>query len=232
VSHVRKRFEGATPVLDALDVEGMRTKILSATVVATLALAGTAFAQTGGGVVGGGGSGGGDVVGGGGSGGGDVIGGGGEGRSGGVEPVPQDAVDRPVAVDVSILDAGGAAVDTLSCEWSIGGPGEDDATCLKFQSDPQVAFAAIESAGGVRAEQHTVVGGDDPDVAGDMAISYSKRADGTWLIRSKGTVGGTFMHFGRVCTADGSKCVRWDADGAKYARKSVARAASKLRHNR
>ena len=26
---------------------------------------------------------------------------------------------------------------------------------------------------------------------GDMAIAYSKRADGTWLIRSKGTVGGS-----------------------------------------
>ena len=62
-----------------------------------------------------------------------------------------------------------------------------------------------------------------------MAIAYSKRADGTWLIRSKGTVGGKPMHFGRVCTADGQKCVRWDADGAKYARKDVRAAASKLR---
>ena len=149
--------------------------------------------------------------------------------AGSAEPVPQDAIDRPVAVDVSILDAGGAAVDTLSCEWSTGGPGEDDNRCLKFQSDPQVAFGAIEAAGGVRAEQHTVVGGSDADVAGDMAITYSKRADGTWLIRSKGTVGGRPMHFGRVCTADGQSCVRWDADGAKYARKDVRAAASKLK---
>jgi len=148
---------------------------------------------------------------------------------GSTELVPQEAVDRPVAVDVSILDAGGATVDTLSCEWSTGGPGEDDNQCLKFQSDPQVAFGAIASAGGVRAEQHTVVGGDDADIRGDMAITYSKRADGTWLIRSKGTVGGKPMHFGRVCTADGQKCVRWDADGAKYARKDVRAAASKLR---
>ncbi|WP_028062832.1 hypothetical protein [Solirubrobacter soli] len=175
----------------------MRTKILSATVVATLGLAGTAFAQAGGG--------------------------------GSVEPVPQEAIDRPVAVDVSILDAGGATVDTLSCEWSTGGPGDDDARCLKFQSDPQVAFEAIEAAGGVRAEQHTVVGGDDADVRGNMAITYSKRGDGTWLIRSKGTVGGEPMHFGRVCTADGQKCVRWDADGAKFARKQVRAAASKLK---
>ena len=37
------------------------------------------------------------------------------------------------------------------------------------------------------------------------------------------------MHFGRVCTADGQKCVRWDADGARYARKDVRAAASKLK---
>ena len=141
-------------------------------------------------------------------------------------PVPQEALDRPVAVDVSILDAQGATVGTLSCEWSVGGPGDDDRPCLKFQSDPQEAFGAIEAAGGVRAQQRTVVGGD---AVGDMAITYSKRADGTWLIRSKGTVRGEAMHFGRVCTADGQKCVRWDADGAKYARKDVRAAASKLK---
>jgi hypothetical protein len=167
----------------------MRTKILSATVVATLGLAGTAFAQGG----------------------------------GSVEPVPQEAIDRPVAVDVSILDAGGATVDTLSCEWSTGGPGEDDNRCLKFQSDPQVAFGSIEEAGGVRADQHTTT-----DVS-DMRIAYSRRPDGTWLIRSHGTVDGRELHFGRVCTADGQRCVRWDADGAKHARKDVRAAASKLR---
>jgi hypothetical protein len=145
---------------------------------------------------------------------------------GSAEPVSQEAVDRPVSVDVTILDAGGATVDTLSCEWSTGGPGDEDGKCLKFQSDPQVAFGAIEEAGGVRAEQRTRIGKDASE--GDMAITYSKRADGTWLIRSKGTVDGKPMHFGRVCTADGQKCVRWDANGAKYARKSVRAAASKL----
>ena len=147
-------------------------------------------------------------------------------------PVSDEALNRPVSVDVSILDAAGTTVDTLSCEWSTGGPGEDDHRCLKFQSDPQIAFGAIEAAGGVRAEQHTVVGGSDADVAGDMAITYSKRADGTWLIRSKGTVGGRPMHFGRVCTADGQSCVRWDADGARHAAKDVRAAASKLRKRR
>jgi hypothetical protein len=151
--------------------------------------------------------------------------------SGSAEPVSEEALNRPVSVDVSILDAAGTSVDTLSCEWSTGGPGDDDRTCLHFQSDPQEAFATIEAAGGVRAEQHTVVGGTDGN-AGDMAITYSKRADDTWLIRSKGIVRGAPMHFGRVCTADGQSCVRWDADGAKAARKDVKAAAAKLKHRR
>jgi hypothetical protein len=197
VSHVLKVAEGATPEPVASAFEGMRILIASATVLATLSLAGTAFAQT----------------------------------AGSTEPVSDEALNRPVSVDVAILDAGGATVDTLSCEWSTGGPADDDHACLKFQSDPQVAFAAIEDAGGVRAEQHTVVGGTDSN-AGDMAITYSKRADGTWLIRSKGIVRGELMHFGRVCTADGQSCVRWDADGAKHAKKSVRAAASKLKHRR
>ena len=173
----------------------MRIPILTATAIATLGLAGTAFAQA----------------------------------AGSTEPVSDEALNRPVSVDVSIVDAGGTTVDTLSCEWSTGGPGADDRICLHFQSDPQEAFATIEAAGGVRAEQHTVVGGSGSDVQGDMAISYSKRADGTWLIRSKGTVGGKPMHFGRVCTADGPSCVRWDADGAKHAVKDVRAAAAKLK---
>jgi hypothetical protein len=173
----------------------MRFPILTATAIATLSLAGTAFAQSAGTLV------------------------------------PQEEVDRPVSVDVSILDAGGTTVETLSCEWSTGGPADDDGSCLRFQSDPQVEFAAIEEAGGVRAEQHTVVGGADGS-AGDMAITYSKRADGTWLIRSKGIVRGAPMHFGRVCTADGQSCVRWDAEGAKYAKRSIRAAASELEHRR
>jgi hypothetical protein len=147
-------------------------------------------------------------------------------------PVSEEALNRPVSVAVSILDAAGTTVDTLSCEWSTGGPGDDDRVCLRFQSDPQEAFATIEEAGGVRAEQHTVFGAGEGDTNGDMAISYSKRADGTWLIRSKGAVAGRPMHFGRVCTADGQSCVRWDADGARHAAKDVRAAASKLSKRR
>ena len=126
-----------------------------------------------------------------------------------------------VKVEIGILDAAGTNVKSLACEWTE--PQEDDRPCLRFQSDPQVAFAAIEEAGGVRAEQHTTSDGLD-----SRAV-YSKRADGTWLIRSRGTSDGKPLHFGMVCTADGQKCQRWDADGAKYARKSVKAAAAKLR---
>jgi hypothetical protein len=146
--------------------------------------------------------------------------------AGQIQPVPEEELNRPVSVDVSILDAGGATVKALACDWATGGPGEDDSACLKFQSDPQVAFGSIEQAGGVRADQHTTT-----DVS-DMRIAYSRRGDGTWLIRSHGTVDGKELHFGRVCTADGQSCVRWDADGAKYARKDVRAAASKLKKRR
>jgi hypothetical protein len=191
VSHVLKLTEGATRAVTASDVKSMgKIKILSATAVATLGLAGTAQAQT---------------------------------------PVPQEEVDRPVSVDVAILDAGGVTVRTLACDWAVGGPGDDDRPCLRFQSDPQIAFEAIEEAGGVRAEQTTEIGGD---IAGTMRISYSRRGDGTWLIRSRGTVAGKFMHFGRVCTADGQHCTRWDAGSARYAAKDVHAAASKLRKRR
>jgi len=130
----------------------------------------------------------------------------------------------PVSTEITITDATGAATETLACEWTE--PLEDDRQCLRFQSDPQVAFAKIEESGGVRADQHTVTEG------ADMTIAYSKRGDGTWLIRSKGTIDGRAMHFGRVCTADGQSCVRWDADGAKAARRDVKAAASKLRKKR
>ena len=140
-------------------------------------------------------------------------------------PVSDEALNRPVGVEVSILDAAGTTVGTLACDWATGGPADDDRPCLRFQSDPQIAFAAIEEAGGVRAEQHTVAGG-----IADMRIAYSRRADGTWLIRSHGTIDGREAQFGRVCTADGQSCVRWDADGARRAGKSVRAAAGKLEH--
>ena len=187
----------------------MRITLLSAIALATLAV-GSAHAQSGGG----------EVVGGSYSGGGDVVGGGGGSAGGGPAAVP--VTDFPlVKTDITISDAAGKVTESLSCEWTE--PQDDDRQCLRFQSDGQVAFAKIEESGGVRADQHTT--SDDLD----MNITYSKRADGTWLIRSKGTVDGKEMHFGRVCTADGQSCVRWDADGATAARKQVKAAASKLR---
>jgi hypothetical protein len=143
--------------------------------------------------------------------------------AGSAAPVP--VTDFPlVKTEIVVSDAAGNVTESLSCEWTE--PQEDDRQCLRFQSDGQVAFAKIEESGGVRADQHTTSDGLD------MTIAYSKRADGTWLIRSKGTSDGKYMHFGRVCTADGQTCVRWDADGAKAARSSVKAAAAKLRKKR
>jgi len=203
VSQLLEHFEVATPRGVGADVEGMRTTLLSTIALATLALgAGPAAAQ-----VSGGGDGGIPQVSGGGSGGVELVG-------------PEDM--KPVATEITISDAASTAVKTLSCEWTE--PQEDDMPCIRFQGDPQTAFAAIEEHGGVRADQVTKT--ED----GEMAIAYSKRADGTWLIRSKGTLDGKYMHFGRVCTADGQKCQMWDADGAKLAQKKVRAAASKLRN--
>jgi len=123
----------------------------------------------------------------------------------------------PVAVEIAISDAAGNVTETLSCEWTE--PQEDDRQCLRFQGDPQTAFAKIEESGGVRADQTTSTRGETVNIA------YSKRADGTWLIRARGRD----YHAGRVCTADGQKCVRWDADGRKSAIRSVKAAAGKLR---
>jgi hypothetical protein len=135
---------------------------------------------------------------------------------------PQPVTDFPlVEVEIDILDTAGSTVKSLACEWTE--PQADDRPCLRFQSDPQFAFEAIEEAGGVRLEKHTTSDGLD------VRAVYSRRADGTWLIRSRGTSDGKPMHFGMVCTADGRRCERWDVDGAKHARKAVRATASKLR---
>jgi hypothetical protein len=140
----------------------------------------------------------------------------------GVQPVTEFP---PVAVEIAISDAEGTVTETLSCEWTE--PQEDDRQCLRFQGDPQTAFAKIEEAGGVRADQTTTTRGTT------TTIAYSKRLDGTWLIRARGTLAdGSPYHAGRVCTADGQKCVRWDAAGRKAAIRDVKSAASKLRSRR
>ena len=72
---------------------------------------------------------------------------------------PRSPSSRSSSVDINILDAAGTSLKTLSCEWTE--PQEDDRQCLRFQSDPQVAFEAIEEAGGVRIEKHTTSDGLD-----------------------------------------------------------------------
>lgn len=146
------------------------------------------------------------------------VSGGGGGGSATIVPV----TDFPlVKFEATVSDAAGTTVKTLACEWRE--PEEDDMACIKFQGDPQTAFATIEEAGGVRADKAMTF--ED----GSSTTAYSKRADGTWLIRTKGTVGGKDLHNGYVCTADGQSCKRWDVDGAKHARKTVKATAAKLR---
>jgi hypothetical protein len=141
---------------------------------------------------------------------------------GGSAPSVSPVTDFPlVKFEAIVSDAAGTTVKTLACEWRE--PEEDDMACIKFQGDPQTAFATIEEAGGVRADKSMTF--ED----GSSTTAYSKRADGTWLIRTKGTVAGKNLHNGYVCTADGQSCKRWDVDGAKFARKSVKAAAAKLR---
>lgn len=142
--------------------------------------------------------------------------------SGGSGPVAVSPADlQPVAVEIKISDAAGTALKTLSCEWTE--PQDDDRQCIRFSSDPQVAFEAIEEAGGVRADKTLTTRGDTTTTA------FTKRYDGTWLIRTRGTINGKPGHWGMVCTADGQDCKDWDAEGAKFAQKKVRAAAAKLR---
>jgi hypothetical protein len=136
-------------------------------------------------------------------------------------PVPESAME-PVSVGISILDAGGRTVSSLACQWTV--PQDDDMPCIRFQGDPQTAFAAIADAGGVRAIQDVRT-----EEHGSVHVTYSKRADGTWLIRSRGEVDGRALHMGRVCTADGQHCAMWDARGARAAAKQIHAAAARLR---
>lgn len=140
-------------------------------------------------------------------------------------PVPVGEADlRPVSSAVRILDADGGVLRSHDCAWTV--PAEDDRPCLRFASDPQVAVDAIREAGGARATVRVV---SEP-IGLDGLTTWSERADGTWLVRTTGTdVHGRPMHHGRVCTADGEDCARWDAKGARAAKSKVRAAAAKLR---
>lgn len=124
-----------------------------------------------------------------------------------------------VAVEIVVSDAAGTPTKTFNCDWTE--PTDEDMKCIRFSSDPQDIFAAIEENGGVRADKTMVTRGET------YTSSFTKRFDGTWLIRSRKNSGGE--HFGMVCTADGQTCTRWDAEGAKFAQKEVRAAAAKLK---
>jgi hypothetical protein len=104
----------------------------------------------------------------------------------GPQPVPVDtSVRSPVTVEVDVVGPSRAVVERLACSWEYA-PEEDDHACLAFQGDPQRAIAAIREAGGVRAVKHVTA----PTKGIDTTTRISRRADGTWVFRTTGTVDG------------------------------------------
>lgn len=132
--------------------------------------------------------------------------------------------DEPVSYAISVLDASGATVSTLACDW-IGFPGDDDRPCLSWAGDLGPTIDAIEAAGGVQSVSRVLA----PAHALDATTRISPRADGTWLIRTTGASENGPLHNGRVCDREGRHCVTWDADGQAHASKLIQRAAKKLR---
>lgn len=131
--------------------------------------------------------------------------------------------DDPVSYDISVLDASGATVKTLACDWR-GAPGDDDRPCLAWAGDLRPTLDAIAAAGGTQSVSRVLA----PAHGVDATTRISPRADGTWLIRTTGVAEGRSLHFGRVCDADGGHCASWDVAGEARASAAVKRAAKKL----
>jgi hypothetical protein len=135
--------------------------------------------------------------------------------------------DEPVSYAISVLDANGATVSTLACDW-VGFPGDDDKPCLSWAGDLGPTIDAIQAAGGVQSVSHVLA----PAHEVDATTRISPRADGTWLIRTTGANEDGPLHNGRVCDREGRHCVSWDVNGEAHASKAVKRAAKKLRAKR
>ncbi|MBJ7328275.1 MAG: hypothetical protein JHC95_00170 [Solirubrobacteraceae bacterium] len=131
----------------------------------------------------------------------------------------------PVSVTVTILDGGGAPVAEHACDWAGTGPTDEDKPCLQFVGDPQAGVAAIKEAGGDRAVRRTISESRGIDITAET----SRRADGTWLLRSTGTAEGKPVHLGFVCDSAGYHCRSWDAQGAPRAKKQIQYAAKRLK---
>ncbi|HET6509356.1 MAG TPA: hypothetical protein VFG42_21340 [Baekduia sp.] len=134
-----------------------------------------------------------------------------------------DVGNDPVSYSISVLDASGATVSTLACDW-VGAPGDDDHACLAWAGDLGPTIDAIQAAGGVSSVTHVLA----PAHQVDATTRISPRADGTWLIRTTGVNEDGPLHNGRVCDRGGRQCVSWDADGEAQAAKHIKRAAHKL----
>lgn len=140
------------------------------------------------------------------------------------EPEPVTSFNL-VTSDIAIVAAGGEVVERRSCEWRE--PGAEDMQCIAFAGDPDTAIAAIRDAGGDRARIHVT----SPEIELDGLTTITRRADGTWLFRGEGTAKGERFASGRVCTADGERCSRYEAKGRKAA-KQIRAAAARLRAKR
>ena len=127
-----------------------------------------------------------------------------------------------VTSEITLLAADGAVLDRLSCEWTE--PGPEDRPCIAFAGDPETWLAAIREAGADRAVQHVT----SPENGLDALTRYTRRSDGTWLTRTRGSARGRELDNGSVVAADGSVRSLWDAAGKPSARGAVKAAAARV----
>ncbi len=142
-------------------------------------------------------------------------------------PAPLDPGTDPVSYDIRVIDADGATVKRLACDWR-GAPDADDSPCLAWASDLRPTVEAIQAAGGVASITRVVA----PAHGVDATTRISERSDGTWLIRAVGQAEGRSLHRGMVCDIDARRCVNWDAAGARKASGKIRAAAAGLRKRR
>ena len=127
-----------------------------------------------------------------------------------------------VTSEIALLSDDGHVLDRLECEWTE--PGPEDRPCIAFAGDPETWIAALREAGADRAVRRVT----SPENGLDAVTRYSRRADGTWLTRTRGTARGRELDNGSVGAADGSVRSLWDAAGKSSARGAVKAAAARV----
>jgi len=140
--------------------------------------------------------------------------------AGGPVPVTQFPL---VTSDISFVDSGGAVVKHLACEWTE--PGPEDRSCIAFAGDPESWIAEIRATGADRVVQRVT----SPENGLDAVTRYTRRADGTWLTRTRGVARGRELDNGSVVAADGSVRSLWDAAGSRSASKEIRAASARVK---